>query len=112
MPETPVKSTETPLLQEIVRRLVDFYRPRRIYLFGSTSRGDSGPDSDFDFMVLVPDDTPKAVRRDPEVFRLLGDIDAPIDILVWTLRDFDSRLHLPASFPSTVVREGKLLYAA
>jgi hypothetical protein len=45
-----------PALAEIVRRLVDAYRPHRIYLFGSIARGERGPDSDYDLMVVVPDD--------------------------------------------------------
>jgi hypothetical protein len=45
-----------PVLGEIVRRLIKAYEPDRIYLFGSTARGDSGPDSDYDLMVVVPDD--------------------------------------------------------
>ena len=27
----------------------------RIYLFGSRARGDDGPDSDYDLLVVVPD---------------------------------------------------------
>jgi predicted nucleotidyltransferase len=42
---------------------VEFYHPIKIYLFGSIARGDAGPDSDLDFCVVVPDDTP------PEKFR-------------------------------------------
>jgi predicted nucleotidyltransferase len=38
---------EDAILQEIVRRLVDLYHPDRIYLFGSSARGDAGPDSDY-----------------------------------------------------------------
>jgi predicted nucleotidyltransferase len=45
-------------LAEIVRRLVEAYEPERIYLFGSKARGDAGPDSDFDLIVIVPDDAP------------------------------------------------------
>jgi len=109
-PQAP--SAEAPALQEIVRRLVEIYRPERIYLFGSAARGDAGLESDFDLMVVVPDDTPREVRENKEVFRALLDINAPIDILVWTRRHFDERLHLRVSFPSTIVREGKLVYAA
>ena len=51
-------------IEEITRRLVEFYRPVRIYLFGSEARGDADPDSDLDFLVVVPDDlTPEAVVR-------------------------------------------------
>ena len=39
-------------IEEITRRLVDYYHPERIYLFGSAARGDGGPDSDLDFCVV------------------------------------------------------------
>ena len=45
-----------PRLKEIVDRLVAAYRPERVYLFGSHARGEPGPDSDFDLLVLVPDE--------------------------------------------------------
>lgn len=105
-------STDTPLLAEITRRLVKLYHPERIYLFGSAARGDAGPDSDYDFMVVVPDATPRELRKTPQVFKVLDDIDAPIDVIVWGRQEFDERLHLRASFPATILREGKLLYAA
>ena len=105
-------SGDDPVLAEIVRRLVGLYRPDRIYLFGSAARGDAGPDADYDFMVVVPDNTPPEIRDTKAVFKVLFDIPAPIDVLVWTRQEFDKRLHLRVSFPSTIVREGKLLYAA
>lgn len=43
------------LLQEILRRVVRVYQPKRIYLFGSEARGDAGPDSDLDLAVIVED---------------------------------------------------------
>ena len=50
-------------LDEIVRRLVAAYRPERMYLFGSHARGDAGPDSDFDLLIIVPDDAEPRRRR-------------------------------------------------
>ena len=41
-----------PGLPETIRRLVAAYRPERIYLFGSRARGDAGPDSDYDLLVV------------------------------------------------------------
>jgi hypothetical protein len=55
---------------------------------------------------------PPERRETAAVFKALFDIDAPVDVLVWTRHEFDKRLHLKASFPSMIVREGKLLYAA
>ncbi|MCC6362037.1 MAG: nucleotidyltransferase domain-containing protein [Bryobacterales bacterium] len=103
-------SAEDAVLGEVVRRLVDAYRPLKIYLFGSAARGDAGPDSDYDFLVVVPDDAPRR-RLDPRTgYEALSGLGIAKDVLVWLNGDFTDRLHLKASLPSTVVREGKLLY--
>ena len=101
-----------PALAEVVRRLIEAYRPERIYLFGSVARGDAGPDSDYDILLVVPDDVP-ASRKSPDLgYSVMEGLPRSGDFLVWTRRRFESRLHLKASLPSTVLREGKLLYAA
>ena len=105
-------STGDPLLAELVRRLADAYRPERIYLFGSTARGDAGPDSDYDLLIVVPDGSPSERRRPDLGYEAVEGLPRSGDFLVWTRRRFESRLHLQASLPSTVLREGRLLYAA
>ena len=101
-----------PVLTEVVRRLVEAYRPDYIYLFGSVARGDAGPDSDYDIMVVVPDDTPPELRRSHAAYVALWGTGVASDVLVWTASQFDSRVHLAASLPATVIREGRLLHAA
>jgi predicted nucleotidyltransferase len=101
-----------PVLAEIVRRLVKTYQPERIYLFGSMARGDAGPDSDYDILVLVEHPTEPLYRLSQRGFRVLRGINAAVDVVVWDRGTFDARLHLPASFPATVVREGRLLHVA
>ena len=98
------------MLAEIVRRIVEAYSPERVYLFGSTARGDAGPDSDYDLMVLVPDDAELDRRRAGRAYRALWDIGRAADILVWTRSAFDRRVHLAASLPATIRREGVLLH--
>jgi predicted nucleotidyltransferase len=113
--QAPVFKTPTAsdtALSEVVRRLVQAYRPERIYLFGSVARGDAGPDSDYDIMVVVPDDAPPELRRSRTAYVALWGTGVASDVLVWTTSQFDSRLHLAASLPATVIREGRLLYAA
>jgi predicted nucleotidyltransferase len=106
------EAIEELLLAEIVRRLVEVYRPERIYLFGSTARGDTGPDSDYDLMIIVPDDAPSALKNPDAGYRAMEGLPRSGDFLVWSRGDFEKRLHLRASLPATIVREGKLLYAA
>lgn len=105
-------SADDPALQEVVRRLVEVYRPERIYLFGSVARGDATPDSDIDLMVVVPDDTPPEGRRAEKGYAAILGLGVPAEFHIWRKGPFDARLHLRASFPTTIVREGKLLYVA
>lgn len=58
-------------LSEVVRILVEVYRPERIYLFGSVARGDAGPDSDYDILVVVPDSAPSDRRRSRAAYEAL-----------------------------------------
>ena len=39
-------------LETLVRRIVELARPDRIVLFGSAARGEMGPDSDLDVLVV------------------------------------------------------------
>jgi predicted nucleotidyltransferase len=100
------------LLDKIVRNLIEAYRPERIYLFGSYARGDAGPDSDYDLLIVVPDSAPVRQQGSRLAYEVLWETGTAADVLVCTRGHFESRLHLAASLPTTVVREGKLLYVA
>jgi uncharacterized protein len=103
--------TRDQAIGEITRRLVEYYRPERIYLFGSAVRGDDGPDSDLDFCVVLTEDAPDELLRSGEIYSVLGDVGYPKDIVPWRSADFDARAaHVVASLPATIVREGKLMY--
>jgi uncharacterized protein len=108
--KTPMASDSA--LSEVVRRLVEAYRPERVYLFGSVARGDAGPDSDYDIMIVVPDDAPPELHRSRTAYMALWGTGIASDVLVWTASQFDSRVHLAASLPATIIREGRLLHAA
>jgi predicted nucleotidyltransferase len=100
-------------IQEITQRLVDFYRPVRVYLFGSVARGDDGPDSDLDFCVVVPDSAPREFFRAGAALPALAGIHAAADIVPWRRTDFEQRAAwVKASLPATVIREGRVLYEA
>lgn len=100
------------LLDEIVDRLVRTYHPERIYLFGSAARGDAGPHSDYDILIVMPDGSQPDLLRPARGYEALWGIDTAVDVHVLPRSRFDSRLHLRASLPSTVAREGRELYAA
>jgi predicted nucleotidyltransferase len=104
--------TKQAAIEEITRRLIDYYNPLRIYLFGSEARGDAGPDSDLDFCVVLPDDAPP-ILYGPGIRRALRGVGTAVDVVRFPLTDFEGRAaYVAASLPATVLREGRLLYDA
>jgi len=101
-----------PRLAEAVRRLVAAYDPLRVYLFGSVARGDAGADSDYDLLLVVPDEAPDSRRRGRLAYEVLWETGIAADVVVWTRDRFERRARVAASLPATVLREGKLLHAA
>ena len=99
-------------LDEIVRRLVAAYQPERVYLFGSHARGDAGPDSDLDLLVIVPDDAAPERRRSRLAYEALRGTGVAADVVVWTRGYFERRREVPASLPAIVHTEGRLLHVA
>jgi uncharacterized protein len=97
---------------KIVQRLVSALSPERIYLFGSQARGDAGPDSDYDFLVVVRTSTLPRYRRDQAAFDALLGVGVAKDVLVLTHDEFERQRTVICSLPATVEREGLLLYAA
>jgi excisionase family DNA binding protein len=108
----PDPSRRDPILAEIVRRLVDAYQPDRVYLFGSAARGEAGPDSDYDIVLVVPDDAPEHRLRARQAYQVLWGLGAAVDVVVWRRSAFDARSTVPTSLPAVVLREGVLLHAA
>jgi predicted nucleotidyltransferase len=100
------------VLGDLLRRLIAAYQPERIYLFGSKARGDAGPDSDYDLLIVVPDDASPERRDSKLAYEVLWGVLASVDAVVCRSSWFHARTHLRASLPGTVVREGKLLHAA
>ncbi len=44
--------------RELLDPVVAYFQPRRVILFGSVARGEAGPDSDIDLLVVLDDDAP------------------------------------------------------
>ena len=103
---------QDPVLRAMVDRLVDALHPERIYLFGSRARGDAGPGSDYDLLAVVPESDLAPHRRDVLAFRALCGVGAAKDVVVYTHAEFESRSRVACSLPATVLREGRVLYAA
>jgi excisionase family DNA binding protein len=100
------------VLAEIVRRLVAEYRPERVYLFGSTARGSAGQSSDYDILLVVPDDALPERLRARRAYEVLWGLGVAVDVVVWRRTAFEARSTVPSSLPAAVLREGIVLHAA
>ena len=98
------------ILQEIVRRILAAVQPEKIILFGSAARGELGPNSDLDFLIITAcghrRNTARKIRR-----RLIG-INFPIDIIVAKPEDIERYRDAIGLIYRPALREGKVLYAA
>jgi uncharacterized protein len=101
-------------IEAAVHRIADQLRrgldPESIYLFGSHARGDAGPNSDLDFLVVVRESDKPRSKRACAARKVVNDRSISKDIVVMTREEWRRGLKVVASLPSTVTREGKLLY--
>src|ERR1035438_5368049 len=80
---------ESPgVLDDMVRRIAERFSPDKIILFGSRARGDAGPDSDIDLLVLFSE-VADPNRRAAELYASLVDFPSPMDIVVSTSSRFE-----------------------
>lgn len=91
---------------------MEAYRPERIYLFGSWARGEVGPNSDYDLLMVVPDEAAPEQRDSTLGYLALRGTGIAADVIVWSRPAFEGRKHVFTSLPATVLREGKLVHAA
>jgi len=98
------------LLNEIIRRIVEVARPEKIILFGSAVRGETGPNSDIDLLIIKSGVHRRRLAMD--LYEALGGIGHPVDLIVATPEDIEQYGHNPALVYEPALREGKVLYAA
>ncbi len=100
---------EDRLLKEMVDRIRKTLNPERIILFGSRARGPAQNRSDYDLLVIQESEQPR-YRRSVPLYRLLADLPAEVDVLVYTPQEVHDWSAVPQAFVTTAIREGKILY--
>ncbi|MDO8682276.1 MAG: nucleotidyltransferase domain-containing protein [Armatimonadota bacterium] len=98
-------------LEEIVRRIVEAAHPLRIILFGSSARGDAGPESDVDVLVVMPDGTNR-LHTSQDVYEGLHGLRVAVDVVVATEIDLVKYKNSPGLVYREALRDGRTLYAA
>ena len=98
-------------LKDIVGRIVALAKPEKVILFGSAARGEMGPDSDVDLLVVV---RPGVHRRKlaGEIYVGLVGVGVPVDVVVVTSEDVARYGRSPGLVLERALSEGRVLHAA
>jgi predicted nucleotidyltransferase len=104
-------SLKETTLNELVRRIVETVHPRRILLFGSAARGQMGPNSDIDILVVMPDGVHRR-RTAQDIYRGLLGMGIAKDVVVVTESDIREYSDNPSMVLFPALREGRELYRA
>ncbi len=98
------------VLAEVIRRIVRVAAPERIVLFGSAARGEAGPDSDLDLLVIKPGRYHRGHLTE-EIYRSLSGVGQAVDVVV-TPEDVDRYRDSIGLVIRPALREGRVVYAA
>lgn len=94
----------------LIDAVVAYFNPRRIILFGSHARGEAGPDSDFDLLVVVDEDTPDEKLRLEAGYEARRGYRQPVDVVPCRESTFRRRARLPGTLCHTAATEGVVVY--
>jgi predicted nucleotidyltransferase len=108
--ETPT-AIDQATLDQLVARIVETAHPRRIVLFGSAARGQMGPHSDVDLLVIMPDGVHRR-RTSQGLYMALSGLDIAKDIVVVTESDVREYGNDPSLVICPALEEGRELYRA
>jgi predicted nucleotidyltransferase len=110
MPKTTTGTTAQAHIDRMVKRIVARFHPERVILFGSHARGDAGPDSDIDLLVVMAVEGSVREKR-LEIALALPDLPIPVDVILTTPAEFAWRKDVVGTIEWPATREGKVLYA-
>src|SRR5437899_11088534 len=110
MPRIDTRRPTRATIGRMVKRIVKKFAPEQVILFGSHARGDAGPDSDVDLLIVM-DFEGTAFDMALKIRVALHDIRFPKDILVTRPADFAWRKDVVGTVEWPAAREGQVLYA-
>jgi predicted nucleotidyltransferase len=90
----------------LLARIESQYRPTQVWLFGSRARGTNEPWSDWDFLVVVPDESAEEALDPMTAWRTQKDSGVVADVIVCTESDFRDDRETVNTIGYVVAREG------
>ena len=98
-----------PVLNEMIRRIVERCSPEKIILFGSHATGHARPGSDVDLMVITRHGESKR-RVAVDLYRTLWDAGVSKDIVVVRPEEFERFRDVMGTVIYPAAHEGKVIY--
>ena len=101
---------DSQTVRSLVEQIVAAAHPLRIVLFGSAARGDMGPNSDLDVMVVVPDGShPRKVAK--LLYRQISGLRTAFDVVVTTPSVLEAHKDNIGLIFHRILAEGREIYA-
>jgi len=102
----PIDLTPTGNLLD---KVVATWHPKQIWLFGSRARGDASPASDWDLLIVVPDDSDEELFEPLRSWQVRKDAGVPADLVPCRVRDFEEDRSTPNTLAYEASANGVLL---
>jgi predicted nucleotidyltransferase len=101
---------EAHVPKALLDSLVGHFNPRRVILFGSAARGEAGPDSDIDLVVVVDDDVPAERLHWRALYEARRGFPGAVDLIPCRDSVFRERADIVGSLPWIAITEGVVVY--
>ena len=98
------------ILEDIINRIVETVRPEKIILFGSAARGEMGPNSDVDLLIIRKGGHSRKLVG--QIYRKLHGVGAAVDAVMVSPADVERYKDSHALVIKPALAEGRVVYDA
>ncbi|MBT9145767.1 MAG: hypothetical protein DDT42_01644 [candidate division WS2 bacterium] len=106
--KTKGAAVPSEVLEGIIQRIVDVAQPDKIILFGSATRGEMGPNSDVDLLVVKAGVHRRWLAQ--TIYMNLIGAGCPVDVIVVTPEDIERYGNAIGLVLEPALREGRVVY--
>jgi len=95
---------------ELLDAVVAYFQPRRVIVFGSVARGEAGPDSDIDLLVVLDDDAPPDKLTLKAGYEARESYNQAADVFPCREETFRRKCQIVGTLPYVARTEGIVVY--
>jgi uncharacterized protein len=103
------KSVDPKIIDDLIRRIMSVVIPDKVILFGSGAKGEMGPNSDLDILVVTSGPVHRGLITEEIYMNLIG-IGQAVDVVVATPDDIERYHNNPYLVIEPALREGQVIY--